>query len=454
MRENYHFVGIGGIGMGALALLLLEKGHCVSGSDLRENDLTVQLKQKGARIFLGHDAKNVTDVDFIIFSSAVKEDNPEIQEALRRNIPIIRRAELLADLMREHQEITIAGAHGKTTTTSMIANLLKVAQFDPTIAIGGMVNQTKQNAFLGRGKYFVAEVDESDGSFLNFAPDYSIITNIDYEHPDYYESLKSVLEAYESFVSRTKLHGVVIGCAENPHVLNLLLKNKRKYMTYGFSKKYDVSARNMRLDHFSSRFICYHKENPLGEIILSVPGEHNVLNALACVCLGLKLEIDFATIKESLRAFQGVQRRLELIGEIKGVRIMDDYGHHPTEILATLKAASHFGQKRLIVTFQPHRYTRLEKLFNEFTECFDLCDHLIITDIYAASEKPIEGISGEKLALAIQQKMKKQVCYLKKNDILKYLLGLVTSGDCFLTLGAGDITQISKQLYQALKEKF
>ncbi|MBF0521666.1 MAG: UDP-N-acetylmuramate--L-alanine ligase [Candidatus Omnitrophica bacterium] len=452
-QQHYHFIGIGGIGMGALASLLLDKGCRVSGSDLRENYVTAQLKEKGAQVFVGHKAENVEGADYIIFSSAVKDDNPEMQEAKKRNIPIIRRAELLAGLMKDYTEITIAGAHGKTTTTSMVANLLQVAAFDPTIAVGGIVNQTKKNAQLGKSKYFVAEVDESDGSFLNFSPDFSIITNIDFEHADYYKDLAEITATYEKFILKTKPHGVLIGCGEDPRLLALLQKNKKKFMTYGFSKDCDVFAQNVLLGAFVCRYECYFKNKKLGEIVLNVPGEHNVLNSLACVCLGLSLDIPFDTIKESLRQFKGVQRRLELIGELDGVRVMDDYGHHPTEIVATLKAASRFGQKRLVVAFQPHRYSRVQALFKEFSECFALADYLIITDIYAASEKPIDGVHSEILVENVRQKTKKEVLYLKKDDILKHLLEIVRQGDCILTLGAGDITQISKQLVQALKEK-
>ncbi|MDP8212672.1 MAG: UDP-N-acetylmuramate--L-alanine ligase [Candidatus Zapsychrus exili] len=448
--KHCHFIGIGGIGMGALAVLLIDKGYAVSGSDVRENSMIDKLKSKGAAIFIGHDAKNIEGADSVIFSSAIRDDNVELLEAKQRGIDIKQRAELLADLMKDHIAITVAGAHGKTTTSSMISNLLIEADLKPTIAVGGIINQISSNARLGEGKYFVSEVDESDGSFLKFIPDFSIITNVDFEHVDYYKDFNSVLDAYRNFIDKTKDDGLIIAFGEDKNLMTLLKASGRTYKTYGFCNDCDVYANNIEFDNFSSSFNCVYEAEDLGRVVLRTPGRHNILNALACISLGLSLEIDFDTISSSFNSFSGVSRRFELIADIGGIKIVDDYGHHPTEIKETLKTANNLKQNKLIVVFQPHRYSRTKFLFDEFKTSFYDCDQLIVTDIYAASESSIDGITSEKLVDAIKEN-NPNATYLKKDDIIERLIDIAEEGDIVMTLGAGDITNISKEFVNRKK---
>ncbi|MDO8580560.1 MAG: UDP-N-acetylmuramate--L-alanine ligase, partial [Candidatus Omnitrophota bacterium] len=402
MNNHYHLIGIGGIGMGALASLLLAKGQQVSGSDLAANSMTQRLQREGATISIGHAADNVGSANIVVYSSAIRMDNPELQVAKKKNIPMLPRARVLAELMQDHIGITVAGAHGKTTTTSMISHLLMDAGLNPTTAIGGIVNGTNTNALLGKGKYFVAEVDESDGSFLNFTPRYSVITNIDREHMDYYHSMERVLSAYRQFIDQTKKDGIVVAYGEDPYLPNMLKASKRSYITYGLEKTNTIYANKITFDQFTSRFQCVYQGKPFGNFHLNVPGRHNILNALACIGVGIQLSIDFDTIDASLEKYRGVKRRFEIKGKFNNTFIVDDYAHHPTEILSTLAAARLIGAKRVVAVFQPHRYSRVQSLFNEFSQCFSLCDALIVTDIYAASEMPIEGITAQGLAQAIQ----------------------------------------------------
>ncbi len=451
MKKHYHFIGIGGIGMGALASLVMAQGHHASGSDLKDSAMTQRLKEEGAKIFIGHDARNVEDADFVIFSSAVDENNPELKTATARNIPILRRAQLLSQLMQGHIGITVAGAHGKTTTTSMISNLLINAGLQPTTAVGGIINGTTNNARLGAGRHFVAEVDESDGSFLYFSPQYSVITNIDFEHLDYYHNWENIIKAYREFIWKTTVDGVVIGFGDDERLMALLKASKRNFETYGFTKDHAVHALNIQFDHFSSRFDCIVHGKNMGPVVLNVPGQHNIANAMACISLGLKLNIDFNVIVQNLREYKGVNRRFQTIGTVDEVLVIDDYGHHPTEILATLSAAQKVKKNRLVVAFQPHRYTRLKSLLKEFAQSLTQCDYLIVTDVYAASEKPIEGITGARLSEEVQKISTKPVVYLEKDKIMEHLLKIVKPGDLVMTLGAGDITKISYELVEALK---
>lgn len=438
--------------MGALASLMLEKGHRVSGSDLKENQLTLQLQEKGARVFLGHEAKNIEGADFIIYSSAIPLNNPEMVASREKNIPILKRAQLLAYLMEDYTSITVAGAHGKTTTTSMVSQLLMTAGLNPTTAIGGIVNGTSTNAALGKGNYFVSELDESDGTFLLFQPFYSIITNIDFEHVDFYRTWENITKAYQDFIQGTHPKGMVIGCREDSRLVNLLNKAKRRYQLYGLSSQSHVYAQRIEHKELSSSFDCYGLGKKLGEVKLQVPGRHNVLNALACVTLGLNMEIPFVTIKRSLFEFRGVKRRFQIKGEENDILVVDDYGHHPTEIQATLQAAKTLNKRRLIAVFQPHRYSRLKFLWKEFAQSLLVCDHVIITDVYAASEKPLEGITSQKFQEYMGGVNYPHAVYLKKEDILSYLLDFAKPGDLVLTLGAGDVTKISDELVLELKK--
>lgn len=452
MSKNYHLIGIGGIGMAALASLLLDKGHRVSGSDVKETDLTNFLKKKGAKISIGHHVENIHGADCIVYSSAIRVTNPEMIGAVSTQIPVLKRAELLAELVNQETGITVAGAHGKTTTTSMISHVLLQAGLQPTTAVGGIINSaTAYNANLGTGKYFVAEADESDGTFLYFKPTYSIITNIDFEHVDYYKNWDNIIAAYRKFMHRTNPAGCLIVCGEDPRLEQMASEEDIPAVTYGLQSKFDVYADDVMIAGYTSKFKCYLRRQLLGEVRLIVPGQHNVLNALAAISLGLRLNLPFKNIADALKTFSGVKRRFQLKGEFNDIMVVDDYGHHPTEITATLNAAKSFGKKRLVVVFQPHRYSRTKLLMDEFVESLELSDYLILTDVYAASEKPSEGADVHELYSKVHDRYDSKAVYLPKQEILAHLLECVRPGDLVLTLGAGDITQLSDQLIAALK---
>jgi UDP-N-acetylmuramate--alanine ligase len=452
MGKHYHLIGIGGIGMGTLASLLMDQGHTVSGSDLKENEMTMGLRKRGAITFVGHRTGNVVkNADYVVYSSAVRVNNPELMESESRNIPVLRRAEVLAQLVNEQIGITIAGAHGKTTTTSMVSSLLINADLKPTTAIGGIINgQAAYNANLGAGKYFVAEVDESDGTFHYFNPHYSIITNMDFEHVDFYKNWEGITQAYAKFINGTHSGGCLIVCGEDKKLMDLVRPSKVRTVTYGLSDEQDVYAVRIATDGFQSSFSAHTRKGKLGDFQLNVPGRHNILNALACISLGLQLGISYDVMFKTLKSFTGVKRRFQLKGRVNDVMVIDDYGHHPTEIQATLNAARLFAPKRLITIFQPHRYSRTKFLLNEFVEHLSLTDELILTDIYAASEKITEGVGIEALLEKLQQKMGDKVIFLKKEDILKHLQDHVQPGDMVLFLGAGDIYHLSDELVKIL----
>ena len=453
-KKHYHFIGIGGIGMGTLAALLLAKGHKVSGSDLKEKDEWIdRLRKAGATIFTGHNASYVQNPDYVVYSSAIRVTNPEMIDAVSRSLPLLRRVELLAQLANEQTGITIAGAHGKTTTTSMISYLLINAGLKPTTAVGGIINGDTYNANLGEGKYFVAETDESDGTFLYFRPVYSIITNIDFEHVDFYKDWKGILEAYRKFIDCTSDKGKVIVCAEDQKLKTLVKESKRTAVFYGFDSSCDVWATNIHTNGFHSSFECHNKFGKLADFELNIPGRHNVLNALACIALGLELGIAVEVMQKTLKEFNGVKRRFQLKGQVDDIMVVDDYGHHPTEIVATLNAARLFNKKRLVTIFQPHRYSRTKFLLKEFVESLMLTDRLIMTDIYAASEKPSEGASTKDLLEPLQKAMGDRVVYLKKEEIISYLTDFVQHGDLVLFLGAGDIYHYSEELVNVLHKK-
>lgn len=451
MKRHYHFIGIGGVGMGTIASLLAAQGHKVSGSDLKESEFTAKLREQGAAVFIGHAAKNVAKPDTVVYSSAIAKNNPELIAAKRKRIKIVQRAQLLAELMKAKEGITIAGAHGKTTTTSMISCLLIKAGLNPTTAVGGIVNGGSYGANLGDGKHFVAEVDESDGSFLYFSPKYSVITNMDFEHVDYYKNWKNILSAYRKFIKKTVFQGCLFICGEDQQLRQLAVESKRKFLSYGFSSTNSVVARNLATEGYFSRFECSYQGKDLGVFRLKVPGKHNILNALACISVGMELSVDPDVIKKSLEEFTGAKRRFQLKGEVGGVKIVDDYGHHPSEIVATLEAAKSFKQNRVVVVFQPHRFSRTKFLMDDFVTSLSVCDYLVLTDIYAASEKPIEGVSSQILYEKIKKTGRVPVIYLKKDEIIGHLSDIIQKGDLVLTLGAGDVTKLSDELVLALQ---
>jgi UDP-N-acetylmuramate--alanine ligase len=446
--ERIHFVGIGGIGMSGIAEVLLNLGLVVSGSDIRRTDITARLERLGARIAYGHRAENVDDAHVVVTSSAVRQDNPEVQEAKRRPIPVIQRAEMLAELMRMKYSVAVAGAHGKTTTTSLVASVLRKGGLDPTCAIGGRLNSLGTNAKLGSSKYLVAEADESDGTFLILFPTIAVVTNIDLEHLDFYRDLDDIKQAFLTFINKVPFFGLAILCADNEHLMSLVPLLKRRYTTYGLSEKAELRAVDLRQDGYGTAFGVLHRGERLGEVHLSTPGVHNVVNALAAIAAGIELGVNFPASQEALQEFAGIHRRLELRWS-NGVRIIDDYGHHPTEIRATLSAIRSMGKGRMIVAFQPHRYTRTRALLDEFVTAFGDADVLIVTEIYAASEDRIEGVSGDVLAERIRSGGHDHVLFAPtKEAIVEAVSGLARAGDTVVTLGAGDIYRVGEELVE------
>jgi UDP-N-acetylmuramate--alanine ligase len=444
--EKIHFVGIGGIGMSGIAEVLLNLGFHVTGSDLKSSDTAKRLETLGAQIFYGHKVENVQDVHVVVTSSAVRSDNPEVVEAKRRLIPVIPRAEMLAELMRMKFSVAVAGSHGKTTTTSLVASVLRNAGLDPTCVIGGRLNSLGTNAKLGSSKYLVAEADESDGSFLLLYPTIAVVTNVDMEHLDHYKDIDEIKEAFVAFMNKVPFFGLVILCVDNQNLAGLIPSLKRSHMTYGLSEKAELRAVKLKHNGFSSSFHVLFKGNDLGEVHLATPGVHNVVNSLAAIAVGLELDIDFKHIREALGQFAGIGRRLEVKYD-KEIKLIDDYGHHPTEIRATLSAIRDMWKGRIIVAFQPHRYSRTKALLEEFVKSFIDADMLIVTEIYAASEEKIDGVSGSLLADRIRSEGHSNVLFAPtKEEIISMITRLVRPGDMVVTLGAGDITKVGDEL--------
>lgn len=451
--EKIHFVGIGGIGMSGIAEVLLNLGYKVSGSDLRTSEITERLAHLGGEIYIGHASSNVVQADVVVISSAVHNDNPEVIEAVERLIPVIPRAEMLAELMRMKYGIAIAGTHGKTTTTSMVATVLAKGGIDPTIVIGGRLNSIGTNARLGQGKFLVAEADESDGSFLKLSPTIAVVTNIDADHLDFYSGIEEIKDTFVEFINKVPFYGLAVLCLDNGNNADIIPRVKKRLTTYGLSTQADFRATDVRHDGFSTSFVAHYKGTRLGDITFNMPGAHNVLNALATIAVATELNMDFADIQEGFKSFGGVGRRFQVKGEVNGIMVVDDYGHHPTEIKATLAAAKGGWDRRLVVVFQPHRYTRTKELFEEFVKAFYDADLLVLTDIYPAGEPPIEGITAEALATRIKRHGQKEVTYIAdRNEVCAHLLGVVKPGDIVLTLGAGNILQAGEQLVEKLKE--
>lgn len=444
--RQIHFVGIGGIGMSGIAEVLLNLGYAVSGSDLASSDITRRLQEAGATIFQGHDAAHVAGADVVVTSSAVKPDNAEVLMARKRHIPVIPRAEMLAELMRMKYGIAVAGTHGKTTTTSLIATILASADFDPTVVIGGRLNSLGSNAQLGQGDYLVAEADESDGSFLMLSPTIGVVTTVDAEHLDFYRDLSAIQDAFVQFVNRVPFYGCSVICIDQPHIQSLVPRIKKRYLTYGMTSQADYVVRDIEFIGTRSRFEVYRQRQHLGRFTLNLPGVHNVYNALAAVAVACELEVPLPTIAEALDAFSGIHRRFEIVGQRHGVTVVDDYGHHPEEVRQTLRVArAVWPEARLIVVFQPHRYTRTQALREDFHTAFYEADTLILLDIYAASETPIPGVSSASLHHGIKAYGHRQVFYMPDRDeVLRFLRDEAKGSDVLMTLGAGDVWKLAQ----------
>ena len=452
-KYHIHFVGIGGIGMSGIAELLLNLGYKVSGSDLSSSDLTRRLQSIGGVIYEGHAAKQIKGADVVVTSAAIVPDNPEIIAAAQASIPVIPRAEMLAELMRLKYSVAIAGAHGKTSTTSLVAAVLDEGGLDPTVVIGGKLKSIGINALLGEGDFIVAEADESDGSFLKMSPTIAVVTNIDREHLDFYKDLDHIKEVFLSFIDRIPFYGLAILCLDDEPIQDIIPKIKKRFTTYGVSSQADIQAKNIESKGLKSRFAVKHLGEHLGEISLNLPGIHNVYNAMASIAVGLELGIDFEVIKSALEIVQGVQRRMEIKGIARDITVVDDYGHHPTEIKFTLQAAKEsWPDRRIVVVFQPHRYSRTEALFDDFTRSFYQSDMLVVLPIYAASEKAIKGVDSQSLFEEIRAHGHKDVVFMPSfKTAVSHLKQTLTGGDILLTLGAGDVYKLGETLLKELK---
>jgi UDP-N-acetylmuramate--alanine ligase len=439
--RHIHFVGIGGSGMSGIAEVLLNLGYTVSGSDQKKSSVTQRLVDQGAHIFEGHATENVEGAHVVVCSTAVRPDNPEVLEARRKGVPVIQRAEMLAELMRLRYCVAVGGSHGKTTTTSMVAMIMDRGGLDPTVVVGGRLGVLGSGAKLGRGDFMVAEADESDRSFLKLFPTVAVVTNIDREHLDTYRDLADVQEAFLGFVNKVPFYGSAVLCIDDGPVQDILPRVERRMVTYGLSHQAQVSARDVQIRPTGSAYTLVVRGQPMGELDVAVPGMHNVVNSLAAVAVGLDLDVPFDDIKRGLAAFTGVDRRFQVRGEAGGILVVDDYGHHPTEIKATLDTLrARAGERRTVVLFQPHRFTRTQHLWDEFCRCFHQADVLILTDIYAASEEPIAGVTSQALAEAITRRGHREVVYagdLKAAG--KRLVQEAREGDVVLTLGAGSV---------------
>jgi len=450
--KHIHFVGIGGIGMSGIAEVLLNLGYRVSGSDMKESDTTERLRKLGGEIAIGHRGENVTTPHVVVISSAVKNDNVEVVAAREKQIPVIPRAEMLAELMRLKYGVAIAGAHGKTTTTSMVATVLAAGGIDPTVVIGGKLNSIGTNAKLGQGEFLVAEADESDGSFLKLSPTIAVVTTIDEEHLDYYKDINDIKAAFLTFINKVPFYGVAVLCLDQPHIQALLPQVEKRYQTYGLSSQADYQARDVALKPLGSRFKVLHHGQDLGWFELSVPGVHNINNSLAAIAVARELEIELETIRKALKEFSGVQRRFTIKGEAAGIIVVDDYGHHPTEVRATLAAAAAGMERRVVVVFQPHRYSRTQHLLAEFYTAFNQADKLVIMEIYAAGEQPLPGVSGRVLYEGIKKYGHKDVVFIPEREkIVEHLAETLRKGDLMITLGAGDVWKLGEQVLEKLR---
>jgi UDP-N-acetylmuramate--alanine ligase len=457
--ERVHFVGIGGVGMSGIAEVLSNLGYKVDGSDLRESETTKRLRDLGINISIGHSEENIKNTDVVVISSAVAPDNPEVQAARKMSIPVIPRAEMLAELARLKYGVLIAGAHGKTTTTSLIASVLGDCNLDPTVVIGGKLKGIGSNARLGEGEFLIAEADESDGSFLKLSPTIAVVTNIDREHLDYFKDIEAIKDAFRSFINKVPFYGLAILCGDNEYIKNLLPDIRRRFITYGLDEGLDLVAKNVRTEGMKSEFEAVLNGRSLGRFEMPLAGSHNVSNALATIAVANELKVDIESIREALRNFSGVHRRFELKGVFAGISVIDDYGHHPSEIMATLEAVQEVlktgdagDDGRLVVLFQPHRYTRTRDLLGEFIDSFTDADKVVLMDIYPAGEKPLPGVDSELLFRGIRD-TGKDIEYIKERDhITDYLDSELRANDILLTLGAGDVWKIGEEFLKMKAE--
>lgn len=445
--RHIHFVGIGGSGMSGIAEVLIDLGYVVTGSDVRESATTKHLRDVGATVMIGHDAKNIKGAQVVVASTAVSAFNPEVRAAEGNRVPVIPRAEMLAELMRLKQGIAIAGAHGKTSTTSMLAAILADSHLDPTIVIGGRVNAFGGGSRSGQGSLLIAEADESDGTFLKLSPSIVVVTNIDREHLDYYKSLDKILEAFALFIEKVPFYGLVVLCSDDPLLRSLLPSLHKRCVTYGMEPHADLVASEVKLEPWSSTFTVHAEQRLVGKFMIPLPGRHYVANALAAIAVSLELEIPVKQISDGLAGFRGVERRLQYIGEKSSVLVLDDYAHHPTEIRATVGAVKESWGRRLVVLFQPHRFSRTRDLLDDFAGSFDGVDVLVITEIYPAGENPIDGVSGTRLVAEIKKTSGVAVSFVAEADaMVEQVLPMLREGDIILTMGAGDIWKVGHSL--------
>jgi UDP-N-acetylmuramate--alanine ligase len=447
--KKIHFVGIGGSGMSGIAEVLLNLGYQISGSDLKETEVTERLKKLGARIFYAHKRENIAGVQVVVVSSAITKDNPEVLSALEQKIPVIPRAEMLAELARLKYTIAIAGTHGKTTTTSLIGTILSEANFDPTLVVGGRLRGLDTGAKLGKGDFLVAEADESDGSFLKISPTITIVTNIDDDHLDHYGTMEKLENTFVQFINKVPFYGWSILCLDDPGIRKILSSLERKFYTYGLENNADFMAKDIIYDNWESKFTVYFQGKKIGQVNLHLPGRHNISNALAAIACAINLEINFPVIKKALAGFKGIERRLQVRGEKNSITVIDDYGHHPSEIKATLSAIKQrWAKNRLIVIFQPHRYTRTKILADEFGQAFTQADIIKLMEIYPAGEKPLPGISAKLIYDSIKKKGM-NVNMFSSGEVSK-LVKELKPGDIVLTLGAGDVWKLGEELLKIL----
>lgn len=448
--EYIHFIGIGGVGMSAIALVLLQKGYKVSGSDTKSSNFTARIEAAGGRFYQGHRPENINGAGIIVFSSSIPPDNPELKSARDKKIRTMHRADILALLMNEKKGVAVSGAHGKTTTSSLIAHILFRLGLKPTIVLGGEIEAINGNALAGEGDYFVAEADESDGSFVHLKPFYSVITNIDEEHLDYYRNMGEIIASYMKFIEKIKAGGKLFACGDCLNLRRTLRGYSGRVVYFGLSRELDIYPEAITMNNAHSEFDVVYKGRNLGRAALSIPGAHNISNAMAAFAVALETGLGFKEVTDAIGEFKGAGRRFQQRCSKRGITVIDDYAHHPAEISATIAAAKGFSPRRLIVVFQPHRFSRTKFLRERFGGCFGHADHLVLTDVYAASEDPLEDISGGSIYEEVKRRGHKSVVFFPKKDLKDYLLGYLKEGDMILFLGAGDVTSVSAELAREL----